>query len=109
MLDVTHEAVTAAATAATIAAGAAVGAATEAHAVWDALTAVGQRGINRIWELTQAFIAVLVVSVTMYIAARDGKIPTELGVLAGSVLATYFTRTNHSAMGGVGPAQRRGE
>jgi len=75
-----------------------------------ALTAHGQRGINRIWEYTQAVTALRVVAVTMGVVLRDGGIPPELGVITASIVSTYFTRTNHTQVGGVGPPiQRRGE
>jgi hypothetical protein len=103
-------AATAATTAAAVSTDAATAKAT-AKTTADALTALGQRGINRIWEYTQAAIALGVVAVTMYVVIRDGEIPPELTGIAASIVATYFTRTNHSAVGGVGPPprERRGE
>lgn len=102
-----------AATAATTAASATTDAAVAKAAATtqaEALTAHGRRGINRIWEYTQALIALGVVAVTMVVVLRDGGIPPELGVITASIVSTYFTRTNHTQVGGVGPPiQRRGE
>jgi len=71
------------------------------------LTTAGQRQINLIWERTQSFIAVAVVVLTM-VASIVGMmynlaIPNLLAVAFGTVVGFYFSRTNHAAIGGVGP------
>lgn len=109
--DATTQAAKTAAAASTEAATAAAKASTQTVAD----TEQGRRRINLIWEITQATLALEIVTTILYIAVRDGDLPTSLGVLGATVLTTYFTRTNHTAMGGVGPAQapeskqRRGE
>lgn len=78
----------------------------------DIVTA-GQRRINLIWEHTQAAIALMVcfctmaagmitVIATMFYGKADGQIPTILAVAFGTVIGFYFSRTNHTAVGGVG-------
>ena len=85
------------------------------------LTTAGQRRVNLIWEYTQAAIALLVVLTTMIaglytmfqptVAVGTGSslvqmptsIPTVIGVAFGMVTGFYFSRTNHAAIGGVGP------
>lgn len=70
------------------------------------LVMAGQRRINLIWEYTQAVIALLVVFTTMgaglYGMVHDLPIPTLMAVAFGTVVGFYFSRTNHSAIGGVG-------
>ena len=82
------------------------------------LTLEGQRKVNLIWEYTQAFIAICVVVSTMIAGvacAMNGKgeqqVPTILSVAFGTVVGFYFSRTNHTAIGGVGrkPAQQEYE
>jgi hypothetical protein len=78
------------------------------------LTTEGQRRINLIWEYTQAVIAVVVVLANMAVGVYQGLVPyTGLGarmefpvILSSSlflIVGFYFSRTNHSAIGGVGP------
>lgn len=96
----------------------------------EALTTAGQRSINRLWERTQAIIAISIVEVTLIVVAilivspvlRGGEVDQTtataavtglvlLSNLVGNVTGSYFTRTNHSKVGGVsstGPL-RRGE
>ena len=98
--------------------------AAKAQAEAEALTTEGQRGINRLWERTQAVIAILVVFVTMTVVAilivapvLRGNELNETGVtglvllsgLATNIVTSYFTRTNHTKVGGVGVPTRRGE
>lgn len=89
----------------------------------EALTTEGQRGINRLWERTQAIIAVAVVFVTLIVVAilivvpvfRGEKVTDSaalvlLSALATNIITSYFTRTNHTKVGGVGGASAgRGE
>lgn len=85
------------------------------------LVAHGQREINLIWETTQSHIArmavytgiginVLVPIILLFI---EGEIPTaKVAVIAaclgavnttvGIIIGFYFSRTNHTAIGGVG-------
>lgn len=73
----------------------------------DTMTA-GQRRINLLWEWTQAVLAVIVTSVTLYIAARlaldkehDQAAFLLLSNAFFSVISVYLTRTNHTKTGGV--------
>ncbi len=78
----------------------------------DLITA-GQRKINLIWEYTQAVVSVLVVSANMIVGTYQGLVAYAAGtkpefpvVLSSSlflVIGFYFSRTNHAAIGGVGP------
>lgn len=75
-----------------------------------ALVVAGQRRINLIWECTQALIALGVVTANMIVAVYQGLDPgTHVGefpvVLSSSlflVIGFYFSRTNHTAVGGIG-------
>jgi hypothetical protein len=72
------------------------------------LTTEGQRRVNLIWEHTQSVIALVVVASAMVAGVYQafkipGQIPTILSVAFGTVVGFYFNRTNHSAIGGVGP------
>jgi len=74
------------------------------------LTSAGQRAINKIWELTQAVIAISVVLANMTVGVYQGLSTTahvEFPVILSSalflVVGFYFSRTNHAAIGGVGP------
>jgi len=74
----------------------------------DALHSAGQRQINRIWEITQALIAVAVSGATLYVAAtlsifNNGEMAAFL-LLSNAfflVIGFYFGRTNHQRIGGV--------
>lgn len=91
--------------------------AAEAATAAAALTTEGQRGINRLWERTQAVIAIVVVVVTMVVIAvlivapvLRGQDLNPTGVtalvllssLSTNIVTSYFTRTNHTKVGGVG-------
>jgi xanthine/uracil permease len=73
------------------------------------LTTAGQRHVNLIWERTQAAIAIFVVMATLGISGyqvvtgRMDQIPTIFSTGFGMVVGFYFGRTNHSAVGGIGP------
>jgi uncharacterized membrane protein YqgA involved in biofilm formation len=72
------------------------------------ITTAGQRRVNLIWEYTQAIIALLVVISTMVAGIEsvfhpNTQIPTILSVAFGTVVGFYFSRTNHQAIGGIGP------
>ncbi len=73
------------------------------------ITTAGQRRVNLIWEYTQAIIALVVVMATMasgvfmaYTHSQD-QLPTIMSVAFGTVVGFYFSRTNHAAIGGIGP------
>ena len=72
------------------------------------LTTAGQRRINLIWEYTQAVIAIIVVAATMvsgcYVvfAHSTDQIPNIIAAAFGIVVGSYFQRTNHTNVGGVG-------
>jgi hypothetical protein len=70
------------------------------------ITTAGQRRVNLIWEYTQAIIALIVVVSTFAAALQlkdGGQIPTIFSVAFGTVVGFYFSRTNHQAIGGIGP------
>lgn len=65
------------------------------------LTTSGQRTINRIWEVTQAVVAVLVTIVFLFCEVK--KIDSEAVKMAFTlVIGFYFSRTNHTQIGGLG-------
>lgn len=67
----------------------------------DIVTA-GQRKISLIWEITQSLIALAITGAIIYSVVT--KTPTE--VLANAfflIIGFYFARTNHQAIGGIGP------
>ena len=72
------------------------------------LTTAGQRRINVIWEVTQALVAVLVVAANMTVAVYDGiyannvQFPAVLSNALFLIVGFYFSRTNHTAIGGIG-------
>jgi len=78
------------------------------------LSTAGQRHINVMWEGTQKNIALMVTTVALGVTAflvTWPTIPHELRLLAYGTLSNvffavtsvYFTRTNHTKIGGVGP------
>lgn len=73
------------------------------------LTTAGQRKVNLIWEYTQAVIALMVVTATMgsglyqTMHPQVQQLPTIMSVAFGTVVGFYFSRTNHAAIGGIGP------
>lgn len=67
-----------------------------------------QRHINRVWEYTQATLAILVTGATLYVAGSmalrkeaDGAAFLLLSNAFFVVVTTYLTRTNHTKTGGV--------
>lgn len=73
-----------------------------------ALRVAGQRHINLRWEGTQAAVAIAVTIVTLGVCAymvvakgSDGAL-NVLGNAFFFVIGTYFQRTNHQKIGGVG-------
>lgn len=88
----------------------------------DRVTA-GQRYVNRLWEHTQAAIAIGVTFTTCFVLAYltiksvQGQVELSanalllvgyLVVMATSIITSYFTRTNHEKTGGVGPKPDEG-
>lgn len=86
------------------------------------ITLAGQRAINKIWEYTQSAIALLVVIsgvminsiIVMFIIINSVEVTTTqlslisiclqfINLTTGIIIGFYFSRTNHSAQGGVGP------
>lgn len=66
------------------------------------ITKQWQRHVNIIWEITQSIISVSVTSSIIYCAVTS-KTSTELTNAFFLIIGFYFSRTNHSAIGGVGP------
>lgn len=68
----------------------------------------GQRRINIIWEVTQALIALVVVGANMIVGVSFGlgnhtvEYPPVLSSALFLVIGFYFSRTNHTRVGGVG-------
>lgn len=67
----------------------------------DVVTA-GQRRINTIWEVTQASISLLITLAVIYCAVFSINSDAITNAFF-FIIATYFTRTNHTRIGGVGP------
>lgn len=73
-------------------------------------TEAGQRRVNLIWEHVQAFIAVYVMFVAVLtsayviVAGLDRADAAFLFItnMASLIVGFYFSRTNHSAIGGIG-------
>jgi len=71
------------------------------------ITTAGQRRVNLIWEATQAAIAVLVTIAFLYCETqRIDSTAVKMGFAL--IIGFYFSRTNHSAIGGIGfkPSQK---
>lgn len=66
----------------------------------------GQRRINVVWESTQAFTTVTVIMALIF-AELHAIEATTLKNLALMIAATYYTRTNHTKVGGVESELRR--
>lgn len=65
------------------------------------LTLASQRRINLIWECTQALVAIMVTASFLY--CEINKIESVAVRMGFSlIIGFYFSRTNHSAVGGVG-------
>ena len=73
------------------------------------LVTAGQRKINLVWEYTQSSISVVVVLANMIVAVfhgitkEHGEFPVVLSSSLFLIVGFYFSRTNHAAIGGVGP------
>ena len=66
----------------------------------DMVTA-GQRRINLIWEITQAFIAIGITAASVYLAMSEIESPLITNAFF-LIVGFYFSRTNHAAIGGTG-------
>lgn len=74
-------------------------------------TTSGQRRINLIWEFTQAAIAIIFVLANTIVGVAQGLslVPASQGIpplLSNAlflIVGFYFSRTNHAAIGGIGP------
>lgn len=86
------------------------------------VTTAGQRYINRVWEFTQSAIALMTVIsgvlinsiIIFFVILKDAEVSTSqlslisislqfINLTTGIIIGFYFSRTNHSAQGGVGP------
>jgi hypothetical protein len=74
------------------------------------LVTAGQRKVNLIWEYTQSFVTISVVTTNMLVAGINAvnsrPISEHPAILSSSlflILGFYYSRTNHAAIGGVGP------
>lgn len=61
----------------------------------------GQRKINLVWEYTQAAVTVLITVAAIYCAV-NGIDADVLNFAFVAVISTYYARTNHTKVGGVG-------
>jgi len=73
------------------------------------ITLAGQRRVNIIWEVTQAIIALTVTVACIVVGVHVGLSPTPTtqvpSILSNAfflIVGFYFSRTNHSAIGGLG-------
>lgn len=65
------------------------------------IVTLGQRRVNLVWEATQAAIAISVTGALIYISVN--KIDAEeLKNAFFLIVGFYFSRTNHTAIGGIG-------
>lgn len=62
----------------------------------------GQRRVNILWEAVQAVIAITVTFAIVYLAIVQTPAETITNAFF-LIVGFYFSRTNHSAQGGVGP------
>jgi len=67
-----------------------------------------QSQINFIWEVTQAVIAVVITLAVIYLAITQtvSEVITNAFFL---IIGFYYSRTNHQAIGGVGPKANEGQ
>lgn len=67
----------------------------------------GQRRTSLLWESTQAAISVAITLAVIYCAVAQISSETITNAFF-FIVATYFTRTNHTKVGGVGPTNGNG-
>ena len=65
------------------------------------ITTDRQSRINLIWEITQATIAILITSAMLYMGIKTINNETVTNAFF-LIVGFYFSRTNHSAIGGIG-------
>ncbi len=65
------------------------------------LVTAGQRKINLIWEFTQSGISILITLAMIYLAITV-KVNETMTNAFFLIVGFYFSRTNHSAIGGTG-------
>lgn len=71
------------------------------------LQTAGQRRINLIWELTQAAVAIMITATTMgavIYMVKNKEIDKALQLLSAAfflIIGFYFSRTNHTKVGGI--------
>lgn len=65
----------------------------------------GQRRINVIWEVTQAAVTILITCAAIYCAVNDVK-SEVLNFAFIAIISTYYARTNHTKVGGIGADER---
>ena len=69
--------------------------------------ALSQREVNKIWEYTQAVIAILVTTASLIVCVAlviRGESKEALILISGAfflIIGSYFQRTNHTKVGGV--------
>lgn len=63
---------------------------------------LGQRRVNLLWEGTQGTVALVLVGTACFALLNGISLPAEYWLLLGIVVNSYFTRTNHTKIGGVG-------
>lgn len=63
---------------------------------------LGQRRVNLLWEGTQGIVALVLVGTACFALLKGIALPAEYWLLLGVVVNSYFTRTNHTKIGGVG-------
>lgn len=66
------------------------------------ITTYGQRRINLIWECTQAAVAITVTLAMVSTAFTNNKNDTLTNAFF-LIVGFYFSRTNHTQVGGIGP------
>lgn len=72
------------------------------------ITTAGQRKVNLVWEYTQAAVAITVVGANVLVwvittvKGAAAPIPEGLTNALFLIVGFYFSRTNHSAIGGIG-------
>jgi len=66
------------------------------------LTTKGQRHINLIWEVTQSLIAFGITLAVVFCAIHK-IVSQELTNAFFLIIGFYYSRTNHAAIGGIGP------
>lgn len=66
------------------------------------LVVAGQRRINLIWESTQGLVAASLVLTVCYAMLSGMEVKNEFWILVSIVVQSYFQRTNHTRIGGIG-------